>query len=168
MDRSEKERLITSLRETIQKVGLIVVMRQSGLTVAEVTDLREKMRASGASYKVVKNTLAKIALQGTQYEAVSEFLTGPTALAVSEDVIAAARVAVKFAESNDKIQVVGGSMGANRLDMHAVEALAKLPSLDELRGKLIGVISAPATKIAAVLQAPAGQLARVCAAYSNK
>lgn len=168
MDRSEKERLITSLRETIQKVGLVVVMRQSGLTVAEVTDLREKMRASGASYKVVKNTLAKLALQGTQYEAVSEFLTGPTALAVSEDVIAAARVAVKFAESNDKIQVVGGSMGANRLDMHAVEALAKLPSLDELRGKLIGVISAPATKIAAVLQAPAGQLARVCAAYSNK
>ncbi len=167
MDRSEKETLVNSLRETIQNAGLVVVTRQSGLTVAEVSDLRSKMRESGSSYKVVKNTLARLAIQGTPYESLADLLTGPTALAISEDAIAAARVAVKFSETNDKIEVVGGCMGGNVLDVRGIEALAKLPSLNELRGKIIGVISAPATKITGVLQAPAGQLARVFSAYSS-
>ncbi len=167
MDRSEKETLVSSLRETLQDAGLVVITRQSGLTVSEVSDLRNQMRDSGASYKVVKNTLARLALQGTKYESLADLLTGPTALAISEDVIAAARVAVKFSDNNDKIEVVGGCMGDKKLDVNGVEALAKLPSLDELRGKIIGVISAPATKVAGVIQAPAGQLARVFSAYGS-
>jgi large subunit ribosomal protein L10 len=147
---------------------LVVVTQQSGLTVAEVNDLRTRMREAGASYKVTKNRLTKLALEGTQYEALKSLFEGPTAIAYSEDPVAAAKVAVKFADENDKLTVIGGAMGAEMLDQTQVEALAKLPSLDELRGKLVGVLQAPATKVAGVIQAPAGQLARVFSAYSAK
>jgi large subunit ribosomal protein L10 len=168
VNRSEKESLVSSLREDLQKSGLVVVTRQVGLTVGEVSDLRQKMRDSGAAYKVVKNTLARLIVADTPYASLTEFLSGPTALAFSQDPVAAAKVAVKFSETNDKLEVVGGSLGSQVLNKQAVQALAKLPSIDELRGMLIGVISAPASKIARVIQAPASQIARVCSAYASK
>ncbi|MBL0941608.1 MAG: 50S ribosomal protein L10 [Alphaproteobacteria bacterium] len=168
MNRSEKENLVSLLREDLQKSNLVVVTRQVGLTVGEVSDLRQKMRDSGATYKVVKNTLARLIVADTPYATLTEFLNGPTALAFSQDPVAAAKIAVNFSETNEKLEVVGGSLGSQVLNKQAVQALAKLPSLDELRGKLIGVISAPASKIASVIQAPAAQLARVCSAYGSK
>lgn len=168
MERNEKTNLVSSMRENLLAANLVVVTSQSGLTVSEVSDLRSKMRESGASYKVMKNTLARIAVKDTDYEGISELLTGPTALAYSEDPIAAAKVAVNFSEQNEKLQILGGCYGNQVLDANGVKALAKLPSLDELRGKLVGLLVAPATKIARVVQAPAGQLARVCSAYGSK
>ena len=168
MDRAEKEQLVSFLRDTFQEAGLVVVTRQSGLTVAEANDLRTRMREAGASYKVTKNRLTKLALEGTNFEALQPLFEGPTAIAYSSDPVAAAKVAVKFANENNKLAVVGGAMGAQVLDDKGIEALAKLPSLDELRGKLVGLLQAPATKIAGVMQAPAGQLARVFGAYGAK
>lgn len=168
MDRSEKQELVSALNAAIADAGLVVVTRQKGLTVAEVTNLRRKMRAAGASFKVAKNRLAKLALSGTSYEGLSEHLTGPTALAYSADPVAAAKVVVEFAKTNDKLSIVGGSLGGQALTADAVKALASLPSLDELRGKIIGVLQAPASKLAAVVQAPASQLARVVKAYAEK
>lgn len=167
MDRSEKQNVVSSMRTNLQAAGLVVVTSQSGLTVKQVTDLRNKMRASGASYKVIKNTLARLAVKDTPYEGITNLLNGPTALAYSEDPVIAAKVVVEFSNSNEKLKVLGGSLGDKVLDVNGVKALAKLPSLDELRGRLVGVIAAPATKIAQVLQAPAGQLARVFSAYGN-
>lgn len=168
MNRTEKEALVASVNATLETAGLVVVTRQSGMTVAEAGELRAQMRAAGAQHQVVKNRLAKIALKGTSYEGLSDLFAGPTAISFSEDPVAAAKVIVKFAEKNDKLEVLGGGLGTQVLDTKAVEALAKLPSLDELRGKLIGVISAPATKVARTVQAPASQLARVFGAYSQK
>jgi len=145
-----------------------VVTHQSGLTVAESTDLRRRMRAADASYKVTKNRLVKLALVGTPYEAIADLFEGPTAIAYSADPVAAARVAVDFSKENDKLVVVGGAMAENRLDEAGVKALATLPSLDELRGKLLGLLNAPATKVAGVLQAPASQLARVLSAHAEQ
>lgn len=167
MDRNEKHSAVSSMRENLQAAQLVVVTSQSGLTVSEVSDLRSKMRESGANYKVLKNTLAKIALKETSYEGISDLFSGPTAIAYSADPVAAAKVVVEFADKNEKIKVLGGSLGENVLDVNGVEALAKLPSLDELRGKIVGVISAPAQKVAQIAQAPAGQLARVFSAYGN-
>ncbi len=168
MDRAQKEELVSFLHDTFEQSALVVVTRQSGLTVAEVSELRRQMREAGARYKVTKNRLTKLALEGTKYEALKSLFEGPTAIAVSEDPVAAAKVAVKFAKDNDKLTIVGGAMGQELLDTEGVEQLAKLPSLDELRGKIVGVIQAPATKVAGVLQAPAGQLARVIGAYGAK
>lgn len=168
MNRSEKENLVSSLREDLQKSSIVVVTRQVGLTVGEVSELRQKMRESGAAYKVVKNTLARLIVADTPYASLVEFLNGPTALAFSQDPVAAAKVAVNFSEKNGKLEVVGGSLGSQALNKQAVHALAKLPSLDELRGKILGVICAPASMVARVIQAPAGQLARVCSAYGSK
>ena len=146
----------------------MVVTHQSGMTVEESTDLRRKMLAAGASFRVTKNRLARIALKGTKFEGLDGLFTGPTAVAFSEDPVAAARVAVDFAKSNDKLTIVGGGLGEQELDLKGVEALAQLPSLDELRAKIVGMINTPATRIAGVLQAPGGQLARVIGAYAQK
>lgn len=166
MDRSRKEALVAELQETLEGTNLLVVVQQQGLSVQEVTSLRRQMRENGASFKVTKNRLAKIALKGTQFEPLSDMFTGPTGIAVSEDAVAAARVAADFAKSNDKLTIVGGALGEKSLDVDGVMALAKLPSLDELRGKLVGLLQAPAGKLVGVVQAPAGQLARVFGAYA--
>jgi large subunit ribosomal protein L10 len=168
MDRAQKAELVTALHDTFAEIGVVVVTRNLGLTVAQSTDLRAKMRDAGASYKVTKNRLAKIAVTGTAYEQLGSLLTGPTALATSSDPVAAAKVAVDFAKTNDKLEIVGGAMGETLLDVEGVKALASLPSLDELRAKIVGLIQAPATKVVQVIQAPAGQLARVFNAYATK
>jgi large subunit ribosomal protein L10 len=168
MNRSEKTDAVAVLNATFNESAVVVVTRNLGLTVAQSTDLRLKMRDAGASYKVAKNRLTKIALADTQYAGLSDLLTGPTALATSGDPVAAAKVAVEFAKTNDKLEIVGGAMGGMLLDVDGVKALASLPSLDALRAKLIGLIQAPATKVAQVLVAPAGQLARVFGAYAAK
>lgn len=168
MDRTQKEATIAALNTQLQQAGLIVVTKQSGMTVAEVSDLRRRMRAAGASYKVTKNRLARIALKGTQFENTGDLFKGPTAIAYSKDPVAAAKVAIEYAKANDKFQVVGGGLGTQLLDAKGIEALSKLPSLDELRARIIGMINTPATRIAGVLQAPAGQLARVFNAYAKK
>lgn len=168
MDRSGKQALIETLHQTLGTANLVVVTRQSGLTVAEVSDLRRKMRAAGAGYKVAKNRLAQRALKGTKYEGLDKLLKGPTALAYSSDPVAAAKVAVAYANSNDKLTIVGGAMGAEVIGPDRVKALATLPSLDELRARLVGMLQTPAARIATVLQAPAGQLARVFGAYAKK
>ena len=167
MDRARKAELVAELQETFESNNLVVITQQSGLTVEEVSELRKQMREAGAAFKVTKNRLAKIALKGTKFEGLTDRFTGPTAIAVSQDPVAAAKVAVEFANKNEKLQIVCGALEKDALDADAVNALAKLPSLDELRGKLIGLIQAPATKVAGVLQAPAGQLARVFGAYGS-
>lgn len=168
MDRDQKTAAVAELNSTFSEVGVVIVTRNLGMTVAQSTALRTKMREAGASYKVSKNRLAKIALQGTDYVGVGDMLTGPVGLATSIDPVAAAKVAVEFAKTNDKLEIVGGSMGANVLDVEGVKALATLPSLDELRAKIVGLIVAPATKLATITQAPAAQLARVLSAYAEK
>lgn len=168
MDRARKEAVVAELNGSFADATLVVVTQQSGMTVAESTDLRRRMREAGAGYKVTKNRLAKLALAGTPYEQIDDLFEGPTAIAFSSDPVAAARVAVDFAKTNEKLVVVGGAMGATKLDEAGVKALASLPSLDELRGKLVGLLNTPATRVAGVLQAPAGQLARVVGAYANK
>lgn len=168
MDRGAKEALVTQLHQSLAAATLVVVTQQKGLTVAETTKLRRQMREAGASFKVAKNRLARLALKGTAFESLSEQLKGPTGLAYSSDPVAAARVAVKYAKDNNKLSILGGAMSGQVFDAAGVDALSRLPSLDELRGKLIGLLQAPATKVAGVLQAPAGQLARVFSAYANK
>ncbi len=168
MDRSQKSDAVAALNSTFAESGVVVITRNLGLTVAQSTDLRAKMRDVGASYKVAKNSLAKLALKDTDYEGLGDMLTGPTALATSTDPVAAAKAAVEFAKTNDKLEIVGGAMGKLVLDETGVKALASMPSLDELRGKLVGLVMAPATKIAQVVNAPAAKLARVFGAYSTK
>lgn len=167
VDRAKKEQLVAELQQTFESTNLVVVTHQSGLTVTEVSELRKQMREAGAAFKVTKNRLAKIALKGTKFEDLAEQFKGPTAIAVSSDPVAAAKVAVEYANKNEKLQIVCGALDEEALDADAVKALAKLPSLDELRGMIIGLIQAPATKIAVVLQAPGGQLARVFGAYGS-
>jgi large subunit ribosomal protein L10 len=168
MDRAQKADTVAGLASTLAETSVVVVTRNHGLTVAQVNDLRNKMREAGASFKVTKNRLARIALEGTPYQPLGDMLTGPTAFATSADPVAAAKVAVTFAKTNDKLEIVGGAMGATLLDVNGVKALAELPSLDELRAKLIGLLNAPATKIAQLSTAPAGKLARVVQAYADK
>ncbi len=167
MDRDEKRQFVESLNRLLGEVSVVVVTRNHGLTVAQVTDLRERMKGAGARYKVAKNRLARIALEGTPFAGISDMLVGPTALATSSDPVAAAKVAVEFARTTDRFEIVGAAMGAQLLDAAGVKALAELPSLDELRARLLGVIKAPATKIAQVTTAPAAKLARVFAAYGD-
>jgi len=166
MDRSQKADLVAELKNVFTETSVVVITRNLGLSVAQSTDLRLKMRDAGAQFKVAKNRLAKIALEGTQYGSISDLLTGPTALATSIDPVAAAKVAVDFAKTNDRLEIVGGAMGKTLLDVAGVKALAALPSLDELRAQLIGIIQAPATKIARTVSEPGAQLARVFGAYA--
>ena len=168
MNRSEKAEAIVELNQIFKDASLMVVTRQSGLSVQEVTDLRRKVRAAGASYKVTKNRLTLRALEGMAFKALGPMFTGPTAIAYSKDPVAAAKVIAAFAKDNEKLSIVGGALGENTLDVAGVQALASLPSLDALRGKIIGLLQAPATKVAGMLQAPAGQLARVFGAYGAK
>jgi large subunit ribosomal protein L10 len=168
MDRSQKADAVAELNRTFNEVGVVVVTRNLGMTVKQSTDLRNKMRDAGASYKVSKNKLAKIAAEGTAYAVLADLLTGPTALATSADPVAAAKIIAEFAKTNDKLEIVGGAMGSILLNADGVKALATMPSLDELRAKIVGLIVAPATKIATITQAPAAQIARVLAAYSEK
>ena len=168
MDRAQKHEFVTSLNEVFSNTGIIVVAHYSGLTVAEMTDFRRQMRDVGGQVKVAKNRLAKIALKGTDAEDIADLFTGPTVIAYSDDPVAAPKIAVKFAKDNEKLVILGGAMGETILDPKGVKSLASLPSLDELRGKLVGLIQAPATKIAQVVNAPGGKLARVVSAYSEK
>ena len=168
MDRAQKAEQVAELKQTFNETGVVVVTRNLGLTVAQSTALRNRMRDAGARYKVAKNTLALIAVEGTPYAPISDMLTGPTAIATSTDPVAAAKVAVDFAKTTDRFEIVGGAMGDTLLDTAGVKALAELPSLDELRAKIIGLVNAPATKIARILNEPGAQLARVFAAYAAK
>ncbi len=168
MDRTEKKNMVASLKGLFEGSNLMVVTHQSGLTVAESSDLRNQMREAGASFKVTKNRLARLALEDTKFSELIPLFKGPTAVAMSTDPVAAARVAVKFAKDNDKLVVVGGALDDEVLGVDRIKALAALPSLDELRARLVGMLSTPATRIARVLSAPGGQVARVIAAYSEK
>jgi large subunit ribosomal protein L10 len=168
VDRSEKEKLVASLHGVLKDASLVVVTQQSGLTVAEVTDLRRRMRAAGASFKVAKNRLTRRALEGTPFQGLGHLFKGPTAIAFSRDPVAAAKVAVEFSGKNEKLKVIGGGLGDKMLDPTAIKALATLPSLPELRAKLLGTIVAPATRLATVIRAPASQLARVIDAKAKK
>ncbi|HEX7857106.1 MAG TPA: 50S ribosomal protein L10 [Sphingobium sp.] len=168
MDRNQKADLVSALNASLQEMGAVIVTRNLGMTVAQSTDLRQKMRDAGASYKVTKNRLTKIAIEGTDYAGIADMLTGPVGLASSADPVAAAKIAVEFAKTNDKLEIVGGGMGTQVLDAEGVKALAALPSLDELRAKIVGLLVAPATKLATVTQAPAAKLARVFNAYAEK
>ena len=168
MDRAQKAEQVAELKQTFNETAVVVVTRNLGLTVAQSTALRNRMRDAGARYKVAKNTLALIAVEGTAYAPISDMLTGPTAIATSTDPVAAAKVAVDFAKTTDRFEIVGGAMGDTPLDTAGVKALAELPSLDELRARIIGLVNAPATKIARILNEPGAQLARVIAAYAAK
>jgi large subunit ribosomal protein L10 len=168
MDRAQKAELVADLKSSFSRTSVVIITRNLGLTVAQSTVLRTKMREAGASYKVSKNKLARIAVEGTTYSSLHDMLVGPTALSTSVDPVAPAKVIVDFAKTNDKLEIVGGAMGDTVLDVAGVKALAELPSLDELRAKIVGLIQAPATKIVQIVQAPAGQLARVLAAYAAK
>ncbi len=168
MDRAAKEKLVATLGGVFNDAGVIVVAHNNGMTVTQMNDLRGKMAEAGGSVKVAKNRLVKLALEGTDAQGIKDLFVGPTVLAYSQDPVAAPKVVSDFAKSNDKMVVLGGSMGTTVLDVAGVKTLADLPSLDELRAKLIAMIQTPATRIAGVVQAPAGQLARVMGAYASK
>jgi len=168
VNREEKKELVASLNATLAEKSFVAVTHNLGLTVAQMQDLRKQMREADASFKVSKNRLTRLALAGTKFEGLAEFLKGPTGIAFSKDPVAAAKVCSKFAKSNEKLVILGGVFEGQTMDAAGVEALAKLPSLDELRGKIVGLLQAPATNVAGVLQAPAGQLARVFAARAKQ
>jgi large subunit ribosomal protein L10 len=168
VDRAEKKAFVTTLHDVLEQTSVIVVAHYSGLTVAQMQALRKQMRDAGASVQVTKNRLTKIALEGTELASVGVLLKGPTLLAYSQDPVAAAKAAVAFAKDNEKLVILGGAMGKTALDAAAVKSLATLPSLDEMRAKLIGLIQAPATKLAQLTTAPAAKLARVVQAYADK
>lgn len=168
MERAEKKAFVTDMNGVLKTTAVVVVAHYSGLTVADMQNLRAQMREAGAKVQVTKNRLTKIALEGTDVASIGSLLKGPTLLAYSDDPVAAPKVAVTFAKANDKLVILGGAMGATALDTDGVKALAALPSLDELRAKIVGLVNAPATKIAQVVNAPAAKLARVVSAYANK
>lgn len=168
MDRTEKHAFVASMAAVFAETSMVVVTQNNGLTVADVTKLRRQMREAGATYKVAKNRLALLALDGTRFDGIAPMLKGPTALAWARDPVAVAKTAIEFARTNDKFVVLGGALGNQMLDASGIKALSELPSLDALRAKILGLLNAPATKVAAVLQAPGGQLARVLAAYARK
>lgn len=168
MDRTEKREFVASLAAVFAETSMVVVTENKGMTVAEVTKLRVAMRAAGANFKVAKNRLAILALDGTRFDGIKPLLRGPTALAWSRDPVAVSKAAIEFAKTNDKFVVLGGALGTQTLSADGVKALSELPSLDTLRAGLLGMIQTPATRIAGVLQAPGGQIARVLAAFADK
>jgi large subunit ribosomal protein L10 len=168
VERAEKTELVATLNAVFKNTSVIVVAHNKGLTVNQVNDLRGKMSAAGATIKVAKNRLAKLALDGTDATGIKGLFTGPTMIAYANDPVTAPKVAADFAKINEKFVVLGGALGKTVLDAAAVKALAELPSLDQLRAKIIGTIQTPATRIAGILAAPGGQIARVINAYANK
>ena len=168
MDRAEKKEMVAGLHDIFAKASVVVVARYSGLTVAQMQNLRKQMRAAGAKVQVAKNRLAKIALDGTAVSSIGPLLKGPTLIAYSHDPVAAPKVATAFAKDFEKFVILGGAMGTTALNVDGVKSLATMPSLDELRAKLIGLLQAPATKLAQLSTAPAAKLARVFAAYADK
>jgi len=168
VDRAQKQQVVDTLRQDLTETVCVVVTHQTGLTVAEVTQLRRQVRGAGAQYRVTKNRLARRALEGTPFEPLSALFTGPTAVALSRDPVAAAKAVVEFANRNEKLTIIGGGLSGQALDPAGIRALATLPSLDELRGRIVGLLQAPATRVATVLQAPAAQVARVLAAFAEK
>jgi large subunit ribosomal protein L10 len=168
VDRAEKADLVSTLNGVFSDTSVVVVAHYSGLTVADMQKLRAQMKQAGATVKVTKNRLAKIALEGTDVVSIAPLLKGPTLLAYSSDPVSAAKVAVDFAKGNEKLVILGGAMGTTSLDPNGVKALASLPSLDELRAKIVGLVQAPATKLAQLTNAPAAKLARVFGAYAKK
>jgi len=168
LDRTEKREFVASLAAVFAETSMVVVTRNSGLTVAEVTALRRRMREAGANFKVAKNRLALLALEGTKFDGIKPLLTGPTALAWSRDAVAVSKAAVEFARTNEKFAVLGGALGTQTLDAAGIKALSELPSLETLRAGLLGMLNTPATRIAGILQAPGGQIARVLAAFADK
>jgi large subunit ribosomal protein L10 len=168
VDRAEKSELVSALNQVFKDTGTVVVAQYAGLTVADMTSLRGKMRAAGGGVKVAKNRLVKLALQGTDADHMSDLFQGPTMIAYSDDPVAAAKVSVEFAKTNEKLIILGGAMGKTNLNPDGVKALAELPSLDELRAKLVGMLQTPATRVAQIAAAPAAQVARVVGAYANK
>ena len=168
MDRAEKREFIAHLAGVFADTSFVLVAQNKGLTVADVSDLRRRMRGAGATYKGAKNRLATLALDGTRFQGVKPLLKGPTALAWSRDPVAVAKTAVEFARGNDKFVILGGALGGQTLTPDGVKALSELPSLETLRAQLLGLIQTPATRIAGVLQAPGSQLARVFSAFAKK
>ncbi len=168
MERAEKQELVASLKKVFSSASVVVVTHYSGMNVSEMTKLRNRVREAGANFRVTQNRLTRLALDGTGYQPLESYFDGPTAIGYSDDPVAAPKALVKFAKENEKLVVLGGMMGADRLDVEDIRSLASLPSLDELRGTLVGLISRPATKTVQILQAPAAQLARVISAYGAK
>lgn len=168
MSRAQKEAEVTELNERFANDEIVVVTHYSGLTVSDLDDLRGQLREEGASFKITKNSLAKLAVKGTRYENIDNMFSGPTGIASSADPVAAARITQKFAKDNENLVILGGAMGDVILDAAAVKQLASLPSLDELRSKLVGLLQAPATKLAGLMQAPARELVGVTKAYGEK
>jgi large subunit ribosomal protein L10 len=168
VDRVEKKQLVEHLQQSLKGAEAVIVARYSGLTVAELSDLRRQMRQAGAGFKVIKNRITRLALADTPYRGLADLFKGPTAIAYSSDPVAAAKVAAGYAKKNEKLVLVGGALGETALDIAAVKALASLPSLDELRATLVGLLQAPARQVAVVCQAPAAQIARVIGAFAAK
>ncbi len=168
MDRTEKREFVASLATVFAETSAVIVTQNKGLSVADVTTLRKRMRDAGATFKVAKNRLATLALDGTRFDGIAPLLKGPTALAWSRDPVAVAKAAIEFARTNDKFVVLGGAIAGQTLDVAGVKALSELPSLETLRAGLLGMLQTPATRIAGILQAPGGQVARVLAAYAKK
>jgi len=168
VDRAEKRELVTGLSDAFKSAGSVVVAHYAGITVAQMNDLRSKMRAAGGTVKVAKNRLARIALQGTESEGIQDLFTGQTLIAYSEDPVTAPKIAADFAKGNDRLIILGGALGSTSLNADGVKALAALPSLDELRARLVGMIATPATRIAQIVNAPAASVARVIGAHARK
>ncbi|WP_068314124.1 50S ribosomal protein L10 [Polycladidibacter hongkongensis] len=168
MERTEKQKFVADFNEVLSSTGVAVVAHYAGLSVSQMTQLRAEAREAGGTVKVAKNRLVKLALQGTDLEHISDLFKGPTVIVYSDDPVAAPKVAAKFAKDNEAFSILGGALGTTNLDTAGVNALAAMPSLDELRGKLVGMLQTPATRMAMVTSAPAGQLARVFNAYAEK
>jgi large subunit ribosomal protein L10 len=168
VNRTQKQELVAEVNGMLSDAGVVVVTHYKGLTVAEMSDLRGRLRAVGAGLKVNKNLLTKLSVKDTKYNNIADLLKGPTAIAYSADPVAAAKAIVDYAKTNEKLVIVGGAFGEAKLDVAGVKNLATMPSLDELRAKIIGMINTPATRIAGILQAPGGQIARVLGAYAAK
>jgi large subunit ribosomal protein L10 len=168
VERTQKVEIVSDLHNIFANAGLVVVTHQNGLTVGEATELRRRMREQNATYRVIKNSLTRRALEDTPYTGLAELFQGQTAIAFSDDPVAAAKVAFDYAKTNDKLVILGGAMGDTVFDSNGIKTLANTPSLDDSRGKLVGLLNAPATKVAGVLQAPAGQLARILNAYASQ
>jgi len=168
VDRTEKAELVSEYRQLFQNSALVVVTHYAGMTVKEMTDFRGQLRKAGANYKVSKNRLTRLALEDTDFKGIADLFTGPTGMAFSVDPIAAAKAAVTYAKTNEKLVILGGAFNGQVLDANGIKTLASLPSLDELRAKLLALLQTPATRIAGIMQAPAGQVARVIGAYGAK